>query len=659
MSSRFSSKREKSPDKEDVMSSSQRLANLVRLKDAGDDSDLAAYIVVVDRNVPGITMDWFLDLLTRDKSEEGAGLTVTLVDTETCFESSKSSQKLTSLKTECANHIFLKVSAAPERFAEMSKRSRHLLLPGEGEETQEGLTDSEKQRLVLKELEKLHSNQRETVFGIRDIKLYPGQSILQACHKSGIVVTYFPIHEDDKLDKLKRDWVFSRKIFQQPIRKIRNYFGASVTFYFAFLEFYTAALILPSVIGIIDVIRNRNSPHHQISEITCIFNAIWSAIFLKGWKRRSNELAFDFGTLEQISYEPCRPLFRGKSLGTDPISGAPCPVYPIQKTWLKEYLISIPFMVLSLFVSIKLMIFYFVVEKWVVDHYEKSSSFEAMVMVNIPGVVYAILVSVMNIQYRKVIRILNHYENHRTQSSHDNHMIIKLISFEFCNNFGSIFYVAFWLQDFGLLKYQIMIMLIVYQVLDNLQEVLIPLLSLFKSRKNVNTLVKKYDMDPKVAKIIKENMMPEYDDTYFDYLELFMQFGYVFMFSSVFPLAPVLALFNNVIEKRTDAFKICTAFKRPHQRSASGIHSAWLKAFEVLGYVSVVSNCALIAISALSYPGIKPGDSLETIILTVGIEHLIFALILIINFVVPDCSKEVRINLLRKHFNMKQLLKKK
>ena len=42
-----------------------------------------------------------------------------------------------------------------------------------------------------------------------------------------------------------------------------------------------------------------------------------------------------------------------------------------------------------------------------------------------------------------------------------------------------------------------------------------------------------------------------------------MQFGYVTLFSSAFPLAALCALLNNVIEIRSDAFKLCYTHQRP------------------------------------------------------------------------------------------------
>lgn len=59
--------------------------------------------------------------------------------------------------------------------------------------------------------------------------------------------------------------------------------------------------------------------------------------------------------------------------------------------------------------------------------------------------------------------------------------------------------------------------------------------------------------------------------TFDDYLELFLQFGYVFLFSAVYPLAAVFALLNNVIEVKSDAFKLTKVCRRPFGQAMADI----------------------------------------------------------------------------------------
>lgn len=59
--------------------------------------------------------------------------------------------------------------------------------------------------------------------------------------------------------------------------------------------------------------------------------------------------------------------------------------------------------------------------------------------------------------------------------------------------------------------------------------------------------------------------------TFDDYLELFLLFGYVSLFSCVYPLAAVLVVLNNITEVYSDAFKMCRVFKRPFSDPATNI----------------------------------------------------------------------------------------
>lgn len=60
-------------------------------------------------------------------------------------------------------------------------------------------------------------------------------------------------------------------------------------------------------------------------------------------------------------------------------------------------------------------------------------------------------------------------------------------------------------------------------------------------------------------------------DTFQDYQEMFVQFGYVVLFSSAFPLAALCALINNLIEIRSDALKLCTGLQRPFGQRVESI----------------------------------------------------------------------------------------
>ena len=63
----------------------------------------------------------------------------------------------------------------------------------------------------------------------------------------------------------------------------------------------------------------------------------------------------------------------------------------------------------------------------------------------------------------------------------------------------------------------------------------------------------------------------QYEGTFEDYLEMFIQFGYVTLFSSAYPLAALCALLNNLCEIRGDAFKLCFVHQRPFGQRVADI----------------------------------------------------------------------------------------
>lgn len=75
------------------------------------------------------------------------------------------------------------------------------------------------------------------------------------------------------------------------------------------------------------------------------------------------------------------------------------------------------------------------------------------------------------------------------------------------------------------------------------------------------------------------NEICTHQDTLQDYQEMFIQFGYVVLFSSAFPLAAMCALINNIIEIRSDALKLCTGLRRPFGQRVENIGQWQVSAF--------------------------------------------------------------------------------
>lgn len=116
-----------------------------------------------------------------------------------------------------------------------------------------------------------------------------------------------------------------------------------------------------------------------------------------------------------------------------------------------------------------------------------------------------------------------------------------------------------------------------------------------------------------------ESSLYKYDGTFSDHLEMLVQMGYVVLFSAAFPLAGLCALINNLIEIRSDAFKLAHVHQRPFGQRVANI-GTWQNALGLLGLAAVIVNCALIGLSgqvSRLWPGLT---STQTVLLIVALE---------------------------------------
>lgn len=90
-------------------------------------------------------------------------------------------------------------------------------------------------------------------------------------------------------------------------------------------------------------------------------------------------------------------------------------------------------------------------------------------------------------------------------------------------------------------------------------------------------------------KEIFEQIEMENYDTFDDYLEIVLEFGYLTLFAECFPLAPVFVLIVNSIELRSDIFKLATVYKRPNYIRKRNI-GIWNLIIQVISTLSVFTN---------------------------------------------------------------------
>lgn len=189
--------------------------------------------------------------------------------------------------------------------------------------------------------------------------------------------------------------------------EIRHYFGDTIGLYFAFLEYFTWALLPMASVGLLYYAFTWENYDNYV--IFAMFNLIWATVLLEVWKRYSATLTYRWGSLlMKRQFEEPRPGFHGV-LGINPVTGKREPTYSSLKRRLRTYLISVPFVCLSLYMSLHVMMIYFDMEAWALNYNREHQTFSSTVLTYVPSTIYAIVIEIMNRIYRYAAEFLTRY----------------------------------------------------------------------------------------------------------------------------------------------------------------------------------------------------------------------------------------------------------
>lgn len=93
----------------------------------------------------------------------------------------------------------------------------------------------------------------------------------------------------------------------------------------------------------------------------------------------------------------------------NPVTGREEPVFPSVSRQLRIYLVSLPFVLLCLYLSLYVMMIYFQLEGWVLSVHDEGPTLWTEVLTYIPSVVYAVVIEAMNLAYRYAAEFLTEW----------------------------------------------------------------------------------------------------------------------------------------------------------------------------------------------------------------------------------------------------------
>ncbi|XP_016094063.1 anoctamin-5 isoform X2 [Sinocyclocheilus grahami] len=234
-----------------------------------------------------------------------------------------------------------------------------------------------------------------------------------------------------------------------------------------------------------------------------------------------------------------------------------------------------------------------------------------------------VIIMILNFLYERVAIKITDMEVPKTHVEYENKLTVKMFLFQFVNYYSSCFYVAFFKGKFvgypGDYAYmfgkwrneecepggclielttQLVIVMVGKQVWGNIQEALVPWLRNWwvsrSARNHPESLYSRWEQDHDLQTFSQLGL-------FYEYLEMVIQFGFITLFVASFPLAPLLALMNNILEVRVDAWKFTTQFRRPVAAKAHSI-GAWDEILNMIAVFSVVTNAFIVSFTSDMIP---------------------------------------------------------
>uniref|UniRef100_A0A671UC36 Anoctamin n=1 Tax=Sparus aurata TaxID=8175 RepID=A0A671UC36_SPAAU len=448
---------------------------------------------------------------------------------------------------------------------------------------------------------------------------------------------------------LYQEWAHPKSFYKmQPLDLIRKYYGEKIGIYFAWLGFYTIMLALAAVVGLGCFIYGyktqetstwskevcdpeiggkivmcpqcdreckywRLNSTCEASKKLCIFDnfgtlvfavfmSIWVTLFLEFWKRYQAELEYEWDTVAFLEQEePPRPEYEAKCLyeRKNPVTG---------------YIFKFKLMKINLLQLAQDLKELEPLKEYVTPQMATSVT---------ASLISFVVIMILNILYERVAIWITDFELPRTKTDYENSLTLKMFLFQFVNYYSSCFYIAFakgkavgYPGDpvYLLGKYrneecdpggclielttQLSIIMGGKAIWNNIQEVLLPwvknVIFRYCTRVASEKVIPRWEQDYQLQPVSKLGL-------FYEYLEMVIQFGFVTLFVASFPLAPVLALVNNLFEIRVDAWKITTQFRRVVPEKAQDI-GAWQPILQGVAILAVATNAMIIAFTSDMIP---------------------------------------------------------
>uniref|UniRef100_A0A672KYA2 Anoctamin n=1 Tax=Sinocyclocheilus grahami TaxID=75366 RepID=A0A672KYA2_SINGR len=356
-----------------------------------------------------------------------------------------------------------------------------------------------------------------------------------------------------------------------------------------------------------------------------IFMALWAAFFMEHWKRRQMRLNYEWdltGFEDEEDHPRAEYEFRvmQKSLKKD---------HKSQKVTL--YIVfAINIMLFTIFpklsaslailqIGVTFAIVFGVILYRISTKAALAMSSNPMTRSNVrltvkttAAIINLVVILILDEVYGAVARWLTILEVPKTDKSFEERLIFKTFILKFVNAFTPIIYIAFFrgrgsyrmeeCAHGGCLMelcIQLSITMLGKQLIqNNLFEIGVPKLKkLIRYIKSKRGSFQEEENEKKLQRYETDHFLEPFGGLTPEYMEMIIQFGFVTLFVASFPLAPLFALLNNIIEIRLDAKKFVAELRRPDAARGKDI-GIWYNILRGVAKVAVIVNAFVISFTS-------------------------------------------------------------
>ncbi|CAF1654394.1 unnamed protein product [Rotaria magnacalcarata] len=537
-------------------------------------------------------------------------------------------------------------------------------------------TSQERQSIVQYLLYSIKIVHQQEISGV-EFKI--DQPLIQHSLDRNLILQVIPLHNKETLNRLRDLWVWPHTAFKrQPIDDIRKYFGVKIAFYFCWISFYTKALCFPALYGSIiwlDTGRNQELDD-KLFVINAFLNIIWATGFLIFWRRRQAELAFKWNTLDMEQIEATRSAYTGE-LRRSSVTHQNEVYYPSWKRLLFRLFVTIPMIGINIVLVSFLILLIIRFQSWV-DRQLKDGHLPHLMSLTelFPKILLALVTTIFSDVYKSVCRWLTIKENYREQQKHDDQMVGKLFAEAIIPYIVSNTRLSVLIQMSKKERAR-------YAERKDLNKELKRILDEWRNSeldkaerqkdnnayttKAVDDILTDNTLNRRCSDITFESLslsqaeiecsQPKWEDLYEDYLEMVIQFGYIIFLSTLFPLAAFFSLLNNIIEIRTDAFKLCMIYQRPFSQRVKDI-GHWQKIMEYMVFAAIIINCIFCSTRGVVRRLVPDLPFAAEIFILVCMEHLLILLCKVIRSTIEYVPHWVRVEKSIMEHRRREALKK-